>query len=505
MGMAAAQQRDMVDLLVIGGGINGVGIARDAVGRGLSVAVCEMRDLASATSSASSKLIHGGLRYLEHYEFRLVREALQERETLLRMAPHIIWPMRFVLPHDPSMRPAWMLRIGLFLYDHLGGREILPGSEGIDLRRHPYGKGVAPGFGKAFVYSDCWVEDARLVTLNALDAHERGAAIHVRTKLVAARREADRWIATLEHADGSRFEMAARALVNAAGPWVADVLNGKLGQNSSKSVRLVKGSHIVVPKLHDGDQAFILQNSDKRIVFVIPYERNYSLIGTTDIEYHDDPAGVRISADETEYLCAIANRYFAKKITAQDVVWAYSGVRPLYDDASANASAVTRDYVLDLDHGPGKAPLLSIFGGKITTYRCLALEAVEKLQPLLGNSAKAWSHTAPLPGGDIVDADFDAFLGETQHRHPWLPAPLARRYARAYGTRLEKIVNGFRSLDQLGEEIGDGIYAAEVDYLRRTEWAREADDILWRRSKLGLHTSQATQQRLAQWLAANPL
>ena len=492
------------DLLVVGGGINGTGIARDAVGRGLSVVLCEAGDLARATSSASSKLIHGGLRYLEYYEFRLVREALTEREILLRAAPHIIWPLRFVLPHNPGLRPAWMIRLGLFLYDHLGGRKLLPASEGIRLRRHRYGKGTKQALDKAFVYSDCWVQDARLVVLNALDAQERGATIHTRTKLIDAHRAGGRWIASLEREDGSRFDVAAKALVNAGGPWVSEILNSRLGQNTDKRVRLIKGSHIVVPKLHDGDQAFILQNADRRIVFVIPYEGDYSLIGTTDHDFTGDASKVSISPEETDYLCAIANAHFEKQISAQDVVWSYSGVRPLYDDASTNASAVTRDYTLDLDAPTAEAPLLSVFGGKITTYRCLALEAVDTLLPALGKPVsnglgENWTARAPLPGGDIPNADFEGFLRQLAAGYPFLPAALAHRYGRAYGTRTRKLLGAAQSLTDLGQDFGEGVYEAELRYLRDVEWARSAEDVLWRRSKLGLHTGAGTQMAVADW------
>ncbi|HEY5597848.1 MAG TPA: glycerol-3-phosphate dehydrogenase, partial [Kiloniellales bacterium] len=426
------------DLLVIGGGINGVGIARDAAGRGLSVVLCEQDDLASATSSASTKLIHGGLRYLETYEFRLVREALIEREVLLRAAPHIIWPLTFVLPHNTGLRPAWMVRIGLFLYDHLGGRKLLPGSYGIDLRGHPAGAPLRRTFGKAFCYSDCWVEDARLVVLNAMDARDRGAEILPRTRCTGARRSNGLWRVTLEPAAGGPARhVAARALVNAAGPWVSDVLATVAGANRRGRLRLVKGSHIVVPRLSDGEQAYVLQNDDRRIVFVIPYERDFSLIGTTDVPFAGDPGQVRISDEETAYLCAAVNRYFTKPVTPEQVVWTYSGVRPLYDDEHENASAVTRDYVFDLDLGGGdangdRAPLLSIFGGKITTYRKLAEHALEKLLPRLGSSAPAWTQTAALPGGDIADADFAAFLAAFRADRSWLPEGQARRYARAY-------------------------------------------------------------------------
>ena len=498
-----------VDLLVIGGGINGVGIARDAAGRGLSVVLCEQNDLASATSSASTKLIHGGLRYLETYEFRLVREALIEREVLLRAAPHIIWPLTFVLPHNTGLRPAWMVRIGLFLYDHLGGRKLLPGSYGIDLHRHAAGAPLKRTFSKAFCYSDCWVEDARLVALNAVDARARGAEILPRTRCTGARRVNGLWEAVLEpSAGGPAQRLSARALVNAAGPWVSDVLTKVAGSNRQGRLRLVKGSHIVVPRISAGEHAYILQNDDRRIVFVIPYERDFSLIGTTDLPFTGDPGNVHITADETEYLCAAVNRYFATSVAPEHVVWTYSGVRPLYDDASENVSAVTRDYVFDLDVGGdnangNRAPLLSIFGGKITTYRKLAEHALNKLQPLLGNKAPAWTESAAVPGGDIPNADFAGFLSAFRAARPWLPEALAHRYARAYGTNAEHVVGAAKSLADLGENFGGGLYEAEVAYLRREEWAETAEDILWRRSKLGLHLDDAAKGRLAEWLAGH--
>ncbi|HET6521983.1 MAG TPA: glycerol-3-phosphate dehydrogenase, partial [Geminicoccaceae bacterium] len=437
------------DLLVIGGGINGAGIARDAAGRGLSVLLCEQGDLAGATSSWSSKLIHGGLRYLEHYEFRLVREALIEREVLLRAAPHIIRPLRFVLPHNREQRPAWMIRLGLFLYDHLGGRERLPGTTTIDLRRAPEGRPLRPELKRGFCYSDCWVDDARLVVLNALDAGGRGAEILPRTRCTGARRVAGGlWEATLEPTagGGAPWAVRGRALVNAAGPWVGRVLDEVVrlkghgeGQTlpGGKRVRQVKGSHIVVPRVHDGDFAYILQHTDGRVIFVIPYEGAYSLIGTTDLDYEGDPAEVRITPAEIDYLCTAVNRYLAEPVTPERIVWTYAGVRPLYDDAAKDVSAVTRDYVFDVDTADGGAPLLSVFGGKITTYRRLAEHALDRLRPLLGITAGAWPGRAPLPGGDMRDADFDAFLDGLRRERPWLPADLARRYARAYGTRVD--------------------------------------------------------------------
>ena len=490
--------------MVVGGGVNGTGIARDAAGRGLSVLLCEQDDLASHTSSASSKLIHGGLRYLEHYEFRLVREALIEREVLLRAAPHIIRPLRFVLPHDPGMRPAWLIRLGLLLYDHLGGRERLPGSRAIDLRRDPAGAPLKQTYRKAFAYADCWVDDARLVVLNAVDAALRGATILTRHRCAGAVRADGLWHATLEPTGGGLERVVrARCLVNATGPWVSRFLTDNLQLPALKRVRLVKGSHIVVPKLYDHDAPYILQHADRRVIFVIPYERDYALIGTTDLDYGDDPAAVAISGAEIAYLCAAVSRYFAAPVTPAQVRWSYSGVRPLYDDKAGDVSAVTRDYVFDLAHPDGAAPLLSVFGGKITTSRRLAEHALDQLRSVLGFTAGAWTRNAPLPGGDMPGADFDAFLSDVRRRHPWLPADLARRYARAYGTRLERVLAGARDLDGLGEHLGDGLHEAEVDYLVRSEWALTAEDILWRRSKLGLHVGAETAARLRAWLGRN--
>ncbi|KVS47186.1 glycerol-3-phosphate dehydrogenase [Burkholderia ubonensis] len=499
-------QPNRYDLLVVGGGINGAGIARDAAGRGLSVMLCEQDDLASHTSSASTKLIHGGLRYLEYKEFGLVRKALQERETLLRAAPHIMWPLRFVMPHMPNLRPAWLIRIGLFLYDHLAKRELLPGSRGIDMRRHAAGAPLIDSIKRGFVYSDGWVDDARLVVLNALDAKERGAEILTRTKLVSAERVGDEWEARLQLADGSISVVRARAIANAAGPWVGDVLHGALGRGAQHSVRLVKGSHIITRRLFDHDHAYIFQNPDKRIIFAIPYERDFTLIGTTDVEYTNDPAKVAIDGNETQYLCESINSYFKRKISPADVHWTYSGVRPLLEDENAaNASAVTRDYRLEMDDGAG-APLLSVFGGKITTFRKLAEEAGDLLCRALGRDAAPWTAGAPLPGGDIANAKFDAFAAQFAARHPWLPAELARRYARAYGTRAERVVGNAKSLADLGTAIAPGIHEAELRYLRDVEWATRAQDVLWRRSKLGLHvapgTLDAVTAALDAWFAA---
>ena len=480
------------DILIVGGGINGVGIARDAAGRGLSVTLCEQGDLGGATSSASSKLIHGGLRYLEQYEFRLVREALLERERLLAIAPHIIWPLDFILPHAGGLRPAWLIRLGLFIYDHLAPRRRLPATRSIRFDRHPAGRALRPGLRRGFVYADCWVEDSRLVVLNARDAAEHGARVLTRTKLAHAARVRDGWACDLAGPDGRRETILARVLVNAAGPWVERVLAQAAGVNSSKQVRLIKGSHIVLPRLYDGPEAFILQNTDRRIVFAIPYEGRFTLVGTTDVPFEGDAGHVRIDAAETDYLLAVVNRYFRRAVTAADVVWSYAGVRPLYDDAAKNASAVTRDYVLDVDSGPDRAALLSVFGGKITTFRRLAEHAMEKLQPHLPACGPAWTAQAPLPGGDMPDADFDRFLAAFRARFGFLDEALSRRLARAYGTRAERLLDGCARMADLGRHYGGGLHQREVDYLRAEEWAETAEDILWRRSKLGLHAPRET-------------
>ena len=486
-------QGSRYDLLVVGGGINGAGIARDAAGRGLSVLLCEQDDLAAHTSSASTKLIHGGLRYLEYREFGLVRKALQERETLLRAAPHIMWPLRFVMPHMPDLRPAWLIRAGLFLYDHLANRELLPGSRGIVMRNHPAGVPLVDSIKRGFVYSDGWVNDARLVVLNALDAKERGAKILTRTKLLSAVRAGGEWRAQLKRDDGTILDVRAASIANAAGPWVGELLQGALGRAASHSVRLVKGSHIVTRRLFEHDHAYIFQNPDKRIIFAIPYEHDYTLIGTTDLEYRDDPSKVAINAEETQYLCDSINRYFKQKISPADVRWTYSGVRPLLEEEGAdNPSAVTRDYSLELDAPAGEAPLLSVFGGKITTFRKLAEEAVDKLAQALQNGASSWTAGAPLPGGDMPNANFERFLSEFKQQHAWLPADLAHRLARAYGTRAKHVIGNARSVADLGRAFAPGLYEAELTYLRDTEWARSAQDVLWRRSKLGLHVEPGT-------------
>ena len=487
---------DSFDILIIGGGINGAGIARDAAGRGLKVMLCEKGDLASATSSASTKLIHGGLRYLEYYEFRLVREALIERETLLEAAPHIIWPLRFVLPHHRELRPKWMLRAGLFLYDHLGGRKHLPATASVRLNGDLRGKPLEPSFNFAYEYSDCWVDDARLVCLNAMDAAERGAAIHTRTKVVSMRQEAGHWIVDIEDETGEMRSVSARIVVNAAGAWVNEVLHNVVKRNEPAryNLRLVKGSHLIVKRHFEGDHAYIFQGGDGRIIFAIPYEKNYTLIGTTDQPYEGDPSAVSIAEDEIDYLCRTASEYFKNPIDRTQVSATYAGVRPLYDDMSSkDASAVTRDYVFDID---GTPPILSIYGGKITTYRKLSEHALEQLGPLLGEAGGAWTKDAPLPGGDMPNADFDAFYVGLCDRYAWMDRSHLLRLARAYGTRISEILGEAKSLSDLGEHYGQGLTDAEIDYLQRKEFVRSAEDVLKRRSKLYLHLSESEQQRV---------
>jgi glycerol-3-phosphate dehydrogenase len=500
--MAPAAQDDRCDLLVVGGGINGCGIARDAAGRGLRVVVCEQDDLAGHTSSASTKLIHGGLRYLEYYEFGLVRKALQEREVLLAAAPHIMWPLRFVMPHDSHLRPAWMIRLGLFLYDHMARRVSLPASRGVDLRTHPAGTVLDPRFQRGFEYSDGWVDDARLVVLNAMDARERGARVLTHTRCEAIRREQGEWRATLKAADGVLSELRARCVINATGPWASRFLLRRSPVASENGVRLVKGSHIVVRALFDHPYAYIFQGPDGRIIFAIPYERDYTLIGTTDVEHADDPnVAPRVGEDEVAYLCEMTNRYFRAHVRPEDVVWNYSGVRPLLNDRSPDAPGVTRDYNLELD--TAGAPILSVFGGKLTTFRKLAEEVVDRVAPLLGNRLPAWTAGVPLPGGDLPGASFEVFLGEVGSRWPWLPGGLRERLARAYGTRMERVLGDARCPGDLGQEVLPGLYEREIGYLRREEWARTAEDILWRRSKLGLGQAPGAVERLDDWLARN--
>lgn len=495
------------DVLVVGGGINGAGIARDLAGRGLKVLLCEQDDLAAHTSSSSTKLIHGGLRYLEHYEFALVRKALAEREVLLRSAPHIMWPLRFVMPHDPAMRPVWMIRLGLFLYDHLARRELLPASETVDLRGHPAGRPLQPRFTRGFVYSDGWVDDARLVVLNAVDAATRGALVRTRCRCTEARRHGDEWRVRLQPADGPEETWQARAVVNAAGPWAARFLAEQAGRPRPKALRLVKGSHLVIRRRLGHDLAYIFQNPDKRIIFAIPYEGDFTLVGTTDVEVRDLAAGARIDDAEIDYLCAQASRYLAQPVTRADVVWTYSGVRPLLEDEAADASAVTRDYQLETD--ADGAPLLSVWGGKITTFRRLAEEAADTLCRLLGERRPAWTEHALLPGGDLggwigapqrPDADIERFRHALRVRHPELGEALVQRWSRSYGALVDRVL-----ADGLGEEVVPDLHEGELRYLRRHEWARSVDDVLWRRTKLGLHLDASQQAALADWWQRHPL
>jgi glycerol-3-phosphate dehydrogenase len=489
------------DIAIVGGGINGCGIARDAAGRGLSVYLCEKGDLAGATSSASTKLIHGGLRYLEYYEFRLVREALMEREVLLRAAPHIIWPLRFVLPHHQGLRPAWLIWLGLFLYDHLGGLEILPGARRIDLAVDPAGEPLKAEFRSAFEYSDCWVEDSRLVVLNAMDAAARGAVIETRTEMLKAERHGGLWaVAVRDLVSGALREISAKALVNAAGPWVAEVMTDRLGLPTDAPVRLVKGSHIIVPQLFRHDRAYIFQNADGRIVFAIPYEHDFTLIGTTDIDYEGDPAEPVITDAELRYLCGAASRYFRKPVLASDVVRTYSGVRPLYDDGASEAKAATRDYVLKVEGGEGIPPVLNIYGGKITTYRRLATAALEKLAPHFPRLPGPWTASAPLPGGDFPVDGLAAEVTKLQALCSACSPAHARRLVRAYGTRARIVVEGVRSETDWGKRFGADLTEREVRYLMQHEWARTAEDVLWRRSKLGLRLSPIEARRLDIWM-----
>ena len=507
--MTSTPKKLCYDLLIIGGGINGASIARDAAGRGLSVVLCEKDDLASHTSSASTKLIHGGLRYLEQREFSLVRKSLSERETLLRSAPHLIQPLQFVLPHDAGQRPAWMIRAGLFLYDHLAPRALLPASRAIALHQHVAGVPLKAQFVRGFCYADGWVDDARLVVANAIDAAGKGAHILTRTRLESAQRDAGRWRVNLRDASGQRIDVSARILVNAAGPWAAEVLNSVVHQGAGTSLRLTKGSHIVVRKLFDHPYAYIFQHPDKRIVFAIPYERDFTLIGTTDLDYRGSLDTVAIDAGEISYLCELANRYFEKPIGPQNVVWSYSGVRPLVDAATTspvNASAVTRDYRLELDQTG--APLLSVFGGKITTCRVLAEEAVDLLCPVLSHRGSAWTAAACLPGGDLHGSvpsnrnvtEFARYVQKKQRDYGWLDALLVARYVRAYGSRIDQLLRGCNSITDLGDEIAPTLFAIEVTYLMQHEWAQTAADVLWRRSKLGLHLPTDTESTLSRWM-----
>ena len=493
-------QTDLFDLLIIGGGINGAGIARDAAGRGLKVMLCEQDDLAAATSSASSKLIHGGLRYLEHYEFRLVSEALAERERLLGIAPHLVTPLTFVLPWMAGMRPRWMLRLGLWLYDHLARRTLLPASQALLLADSPLGAGLKPEIARGFSYSDCWVDDARLVVSNCVDAARRGAAIRTRTRVLAAARDAGRWRVATSGPSG-RGEYGARALINAAGPWVRSVLAAVAGAEPKHRIRLVKGSHIVTHRLYDGGHAFILQNDDGRVILVMPYRGCYSLIGTTDIPHGGRPEDAIISAEEIAYLCTAVNRYFRRSLGSSDVLWSFSGVRPLYDDGSASPSEVTRDYKLVVDADDRGAPLLSIYGGKITTYRRLAEQALHRLRPWFPQLAPEWTAHSPLPGGDCKQGPA-AVAAALAPSYPELPRALLEALASRHGTIARQVLGDARTLADLGAHFGESLYAREVDYLVAHEWARSADDILWRRTKAGLSLDDNSQQALARYMAA---
>lgn len=489
------------DIFVIGGGINGVGIARDAVGRGYSVCLAEMDDLASGTSSWSSKLIHGGLRYLEHYEFGLVRKALGEREVLLKSAPHIIWPMRFVLPHHKGLRPAWILRLGLFLYDHIGKRVLLPGTSTVNLKTSKVGAPLKPIFSKGFEYSDCWVNDARLVVLNAKDASERGAVIETRTQCIKTQRVGDHWsIETKDVRTGKTKTRTARLIVNAAGPWVDKVLGEAFGVSNPKNIRLVQGSHIVVPKLHDHDRAYIFQNADDRIIFALPYEQDYTLIGTTDHDYEGDPRDAKITPGEVTYLCDAASEYFKKPILADDIVWTYAGVRSLYDDGASEAQEATRNYVLRVDGAEGQAKAINIFGGKITTYRKLAESMLKKIEAELGKRKSTWTAQSSLTGGDFKVEDFDQLVEKLQSDYSFLSEDLAWRLVRSYGTRAWQLMGDASSASDMGPQFGGSLTGREVGYLMDHEWAQNAEDVVWRRTKLGIRLEAKEIATLNDWM-----
>jgi len=492
---------DPVDLLVVGGGINGAGVARDAAGRGLKVILCEKGDLAEGTSSRSGKYIHGGLRYLEYYEFRLVREALIEREVVLEVAPHLSRPLRLVLPHSPEQRPRWLIRLGLFLYDHLGGRKRIPGTKAIDLAKSPEGAMLRDAYRKAFAYWDVWIDDSRLVVLNAVDAARRGATVLTRTALTSARRDGTVWRTTLRDTEtGVTREIAARAIVNTAGPWVEQVL-ANTGVNSGRHMRLVKGSHIILKRWWQGDHGYVLQAHDKRLIFVNPYFDDLALVGTTDIPYDGPPEEVEIDRDETAYLIDILNRYFRTELGEADVLASFSGVRPLFDDdSSKGASAVTRDYELEVDGTDGQAPILSAFGGKLTTYRKLSEHALDKLRPFFPGMQGAWTAGAALPGGDIPDADFEAWLGRFRAGHAWLPEPLARHYGRLYGTETPDLLSNATRLADLGQHFGGLFYEREAQWLISREWARSAEDVLERRTKHGLFLTADERDGFENWL-----
>ncbi len=478
------------DVAIIGGGINGCGIARDAAGRGLSVFLCEQEDLANGTSSASTKLIHGGLRYLEYYEFRLVRESLREREVLLNAAPHIIWPLRFILPHHKGLRPAWLIRLGLFLYDHIGGRKILPGTTSVNLLTDVAGKVLKKKFHTGFEYSDCWVMDSRLVVLNAMDATAKGAEIRTRSALLSATRTGKTWqLQVLDKATGKKIEIHSKALVNASGPWLEELQDHISHSATKEHIRMVQGSHIVVDKLFDHERAYIFQNSDGRIIFAIPYETRFTLIGTTDRDFTGNPDNVSISAEEIDYLCSAASEYFVQTIVKEDVISSFSGIRPLFDDGTNEAKAATRDYVLKLDTGKNEAPLLSIYGGKITTYRKLAESVLARLGQFLPGMGREWTEKSVLPGGNFHPNDFALEVDRLMAHCPTLTKELATRLFRTYGSCTYEMTDRIKTEKDLGPLFGHDLYGFEVDYLIAREWARSAEDVLWRRTKLGLFLS----------------
>ena len=489
------------DLLIIGGGINGAGIARDAAGRGLSVVLVEQGDLASATSSASSKLIHGGLRYLEQLEFRLVAEALHEREVLLRIAPHLVEPLRFIMPHAPGLRPGWMIRAGLVLYDYLARRQMLPGSSSVDLSRAPFRTALQERYVRGYAYWDCRVDDSRLVVANALAAAERGARILPRTRCVAAAREGSQWRARLRDANGE-IEIAARALVNAAGPWADHVSRLATSGPAGARLRLVQGSHIVVPRLYEGEHAFILQNDDRRVVFVCPYEGTYTLIGTTDVEVKGEPGGRIATPEEIAYLCRAANRYFQVPVKASDVVWHYCGLRALVDENDASASELSRDYRLQMDGAAGEAPLISVFGGKITTYRRLAERVLDQLAPWFPGLPRAWTADVSLPGGDLPVGGLASQVKALRARYPELSEKLLEALACRHGSRAAAVLGAACSTHDLGEHFGGELYAREIDYFMHHEWAHEAADVLWRRTKAGLHLRDDERAKVAAHMRA---
>ncbi|MBM9603858.1 glycerol-3-phosphate dehydrogenase [Desulfopila inferna] len=494
----------LYDLAVIGGGINGCGIARDAAGRGLSVFLSEQNDLAGGTSSASTKLIHGGLRYLEYYQFRLVREALREREVLLRAAPHIIWPLRFILPHHQGLRPYWLVRLGLFLYDHLGGRRLLPGTSTVDLTRDEAGAPLKKLFTKGFEYSDCWVMDSRLVILNAMDASAAGAHILPRTKCIQAVRVNGIWQLKLENTEnGTHSEINALAVINATGPWLDDFLTHADHEDHGEHIRMVKGSHIIVKKLFSHKRSYIFQNADGRIIFAIPYENEFTLIGTTDVDFQGDPGKVEISDEEIQYLCDAASEYFITPVTRESVISSYSGVRPLFDDGKNEAKAATRDYVLKIDDDNGSAPLLSIYGGKITTYRKLAEAVLQKLRPYIPSMGEEWTEGAPLPGGDFHPFEFEAQVEKLRSACSCLEEKHATRLMRAYGSKAFEIVKGVRTASDLGRCFGADLYEVEVSYLMTHEWAMTAEDVLRRRSNMGLFLDREECCGLEDWMKSH--